>query len=114
MGSDCVCSGAIGPTHLMNIASLRSCCFSSREIVARTSRIGGGSIRPIGLLTDLLCPGVGIRHRGQHGTIDSANESLAEMIGTTRSLVSFFMTRFGNWDSFSTTAGCKSIDVCTT
>ena len=33
-----------------------------------------------------------------------SQELLAEMIGTTRSRVSFFMNRFGSWVSSSTTA----------
>jgi len=42
-----------------------------------------------------------------------SQETLAEMVGTTRSRVSYFMNRFRkNWVSFTTTADCKSTARC--
>jgi CRP/FNR family transcriptional regulator, cyclic AMP receptor protein len=41
-----------------------------------------------------------------------SQETLAEMVGTTRSRVSFFMNRFRRLDSFTTTAGYKSTTRC--
>jgi CRP/FNR family transcriptional regulator, cyclic AMP receptor protein len=41
-----------------------------------------------------------------------SQETLAEMIGTTRSRVSHFMTSFGNWASLITTAPWKSTARC--
>ncbi len=41
-----------------------------------------------------------------------SQETLAEMIGTTRPRVSHFMTNSGNWASLNTTAACRSTVPC--
>jgi CRP/FNR family cyclic AMP-dependent transcriptional regulator len=41
-----------------------------------------------------------------------SQEILAEMIGTTRSRVSFFMNNSANWDSSNTTENLRSIIPC--
>jgi CRP/FNR family cyclic AMP-dependent transcriptional regulator len=53
-----------------------------------------------------------LAHFGKEGVPETvvpkiSQETLAEMVGTTRSRVSFFMNR-GNWGLFTTMAGCKS------
>ncbi|MCC2641376.1 MAG: cAMPbinding protein catabolite activator and regulatory subunit of cAMPdependent protein [Nitrospira sp.] len=54
-----------------------------------------------------------LAHFGKEGKPETvipkiSQETLAEMIGTTRSRVSFFMISSGNWDSLSTTASPTS------
>jgi CRP-like cAMP-binding protein len=54
---------------------------------------------------------------GKEGTPETvipeiSQETLAEMIGTTRSRVSFFMNRFRKLGSSITTAGCRSTARC--
>jgi CRP/FNR family cyclic AMP-dependent transcriptional regulator len=53
-----------------------------------------------------------LAHFGEEGTPDTvipkiSQEMLAEMIGTTRSRVSFFMNRFKNWALFNTTVAAS-------